>query len=257
MSNSYDNTSLFFSSQSILNTQSSLSLPRSFAFSTQHSNIMCYIEHVCHTPCGHWSDRITETGACPKVRSVGDFQLPCSQIVQLGMANDRNPCRRCLKRPKKSQPNMNLQVEFNDAYLDSGPSPKTPVFGILHDFPDRSEASQALRTVKDQNVNSEVLGLESSPFPTHQSCSAKTSINSTKLAGRYVFKPASITATKLGLSQSGRPTVQTEKSTALGELERGLFALSSFSRFGTFEDFARTNLQSRQTPAGWHDFAMN
>jgi hypothetical protein len=195
------------------------------------TNIMCYIEHVCYIPCGHWSNRITETGACPKVKSVDNVQLPCGQNIQIGMAND-GACQKCSKRPQKCQVQMNLQVEFNDAYLDPLPSPKPPIYGIVDDFPSRCEAPQEpLHWVRDVGAKSDVPGLESSPFATHEPRTATHSIKSTTSRLSYRFNVSSITITKMQCNLSGWPTVQSESSTALGTFERGTLALSTVSKF--------------------------
>jgi hypothetical protein len=136
---------------------------------------MCYVEHVCHTPCEHWSDRITKAGACPKVRSVGSVQLPCSQKIRVGMANDDSACLMCSKRPNRNQLQPNSQFEFNDAYLDPLPSPK-PVYGIVNDFPRRCETPQPW--VREEDANEGAPGLESSQPRMYELPSPPASIKS-------------------------------------------------------------------------------
>lgn len=182
---------------------------------------MCYVESVCHTPCGHWSERITTAGACPKAKSVGSVRLPCGQKVPMGMANDTGACWKCSKWPN-TQPHKNLQVEFNDAYLDPQPSPKAPIYGIVDDFPSRFE--EPLHWGGEVDAKSGVAGLEGSPRQTQGSRSARTSVKSTESALHRHNSTSSTTVLQLPRNQRGQPTVQSDKSTALGVFERGLFA---------------------------------
>jgi hypothetical protein len=214
---------------------------------------MCYVEHVCYTPCGHWNDRITATGACPKVKSVGGVQVPCSQTIRIGMANDDGACRMCSRRPNRCHLQVNQHVEFNESYLDPLPSPKPPVYGIVDDFPSRYEAPrEPLRRIKEVDAKNNGPGLESSPLPNHKLRSTAPWTKLTTSRVRYHITDSSITITKMQCNLTGGHTVHSERLAALGAFERGTVALLTVSKF---EDLiGRKSAGGKQ---GWSQSTIN